>query len=62
LSYNRLTISYSYPTIASYKLASPILVSLFVPKVVAYINSVVTGAFGGMLFDFINTVTVVVNV
>ena len=29
-----------------------ILVSPLVPKVVATVNSVVTSAFGGMLFDF----------
>jgi len=32
-------------------------VFLLVPKVVAAVNGVITGAFGGMLFDYINTVT-----
>ena len=29
------------------------LISLLVPKVVAAVNSVMTGAFSGMLFDFL---------
>ena len=36
----------------TYKLVSAILVSPPVPKVVAAVNSVKTGAFGGILFDF----------
>jgi len=42
----------------SYKLVSYILVS--VPNIVATVNSVITGAFGSILFDFF-TITVVVN-
>jgi hypothetical protein len=51
LSINRLTISYNWPLVIGYKL-SVILVSPPNPKVVAAVNSVVTAAFGGMLFDF----------
>ena len=39
-----------------------ILVSPLDPKVVAAIEVVITGAFSGILFNFINTVTVVVNI
>jgi len=57
------TISYSYPTvIGCYKSVSAILVSLPNLEVVAAVDGVVAGAFGGILFDFINTVTLVVNV
>jgi hypothetical protein len=52
LSINQLTISYNYPLITSYELVSSILVSLPNLKVVAAVNSVVTSAFSGMLFDF----------
>jgi hypothetical protein len=52
LSINRLTISYNYPLVTSYKLVSSILVSLPILKVVAAVNSVVTSAFGSILFDF----------
>jgi len=41
---------------------SLILVSPPDPKVVAAIEAVITGAFSGILFNFINTVTVVVNI
>jgi len=41
---------------------SLILVSPPNPKVVATVNGVVTGTFSGILFDFINTVTLVVNI
>ena len=44
------------------KLVSAILVSPLNPKVVATVNSIITGALGGILFDFINTITLVVNV
>jgi len=62
LSYSLLTISYNYLTVTSYKLVSLILVSLLVPKVVTTVNGVVTSTFSGILFDFINTITLVVNV
>jgi hypothetical protein len=52
LSINRLTISYNCPLVTSYKLVSSILVSPPIPKVVATISSIVTAAFGGILFDF----------
>jgi len=39
------------------ELVSTILVSPLNPKVVTAINSIITGALGGILFDFINTVT-----
>jgi uncharacterized membrane protein YjjP (DUF1212 family) len=52
LSVNRLTISYSYSLITSYKLVSSILVLLPNLKVVTAVNSVVTSAFSGILFDF----------
>jgi len=51
LSINRSTISYNYPVVTSYKSVSLILVSSNL-EVVAAVNSVVTGAFGGILFDF----------
>jgi len=38
--------------VTSYKLVSSILVSPPILKVVAAVNSVVTTAFGGILFDF----------
>jgi len=52
LSINRLTISYNYLTITSCESVSYILVLLPNPKVVAAVNSVITGAFGGILFNF----------
>ena len=51
LSIVLLSISYNYPLITSYKLLL-ILVSPPIPKVVAAVNSVVTAAFGGILFNF----------
>ena len=55
LSVNQLTISYSYPTVTTYKFISAILVSPLVPnfKVVTAIDGVVTSAFGSMLFNFL---------
>ena len=38
------------------------LVSPLNPKVIAAIDCVITGAFSGILFDFVNIVTLVVNV
>jgi hypothetical protein len=38
--------------VTTYKSVSAMLVSLPNPKVVAAVNSVVTTAFGGILFDF----------
>jgi len=32
------------------------------PEVVIAVNGIATSALGGMLFDFVNTVTLVVNV
>jgi len=52
LSINRLTISYNCPLVTSCELVSSILVSLPNLEVVAAVNSVVIGAFGGILFDF----------
>jgi hypothetical protein len=52
LSINRLSISYNYPLITSYKLVSSILVSPPNPKVVAAVNSLATGAFSSILFNF----------
>jgi len=52
LSINRLTISYNYPLITSYKSVSSILVSLPNLKVIAAVNGVVTSAFSGILFNF----------
>jgi hypothetical protein len=49
LSYNLLTIFYNYPVVTGCELVSLILVSLLMPKVVAPINGVITGAFGGIL-------------
>jgi len=43
--------------VTSCESVSLILVSPPNPKVVAAIDSVITGAFGGILFNFINTVT-----
>jgi len=37
----------------SYELMSSMLVSLLVFKVVATVDSVITGALGGILFDFL---------
>jgi hypothetical protein len=51
LSINRSTISCNCPLITSYK-SSLILVSPPNPIVVAAVNSVVTAAFSGILFDF----------
>ena len=39
---------------------SLILVLPLIPKVVTTVNSVITSAFNGILFDFINTITLVV--
>ena len=52
LSINRLTISYNYPLVTSYKLVSSILVSPPNLKVVTAVNSVITTTFSGILFDF----------
>jgi len=52
LSINRLTISYNWPLVTTYKLLSLILVSLPILKVVTTVNSVVTTALGGILFNF----------
>jgi hypothetical protein len=52
LSINQLTISCNYPLITSYKLVSSILVSPPNPKVVAAVNSPITGAFNSILFNF----------
>jgi hypothetical protein len=52
LSYNQLTISYNYPLVTAYKSVLAILVSLSNLKVVAAVNSVVTSAFSGILFNF----------
>ena len=38
------------------------LVSPLDPKVIATIDSVVTGAFSSILLNFINTITLVVNI
>jgi len=46
----------------SYKLVSLILVSPLIPKVVIVVNSVITSTFSGILFNFINTITLVVNI
>ena len=52
LSINRSTISYNCPTVASYKLVSAILVSVPNFNIVAAVNSVVAGAFSGMLLSY----------
>jgi hypothetical protein len=52
LSVNRLTISYNCPLVTSYKLVSFILVSPPILEVIAAVNSVVTTAFSGILFNF----------
>jgi len=52
LSINRLTISYNYPLITSYKSISSILVSPPNLKVVTTVNGVITSAFSSILFDF----------
>jgi len=44
-------------TVTSCELLSPILVSPPDPKVVAAIDGVMTSAFSGILFNFVNTVT-----
>ena len=62
LSYSLLTISYNYLTVTSYALVSLILILPLIPKVVATVNGVITSAFSGMLFNFINTITLVVNI
>jgi len=41
---------------------STILVSLLNPNIVTAVNSIIAAAFSGILFDFINTVTLVVNI
>jgi len=48
--------------VTSCESVSLILVSPLDPKVVAAIDSVVTGAFSSILFNFIDTVTLVVNI
>jgi len=57
LSYSLLTIYYNCLTVTSCELVSFILVSLLIPKVVTTINGVITSAFSGILFNFINTIT-----
>jgi hypothetical protein len=52
LSIILLSISYNYPLVTSYKLVSSILVLLPNPKVIATVNSLTTGAFSSILFDF----------
>jgi len=52
LSINRLTISYNYPLVTSYKLVSSILVSPLILEVIAAVNSVITAAFSSILFNF----------
>ena len=61
LSNNQSTISYNCPRVTTYKLVSAILVSPN-PKVITAV--VITGAFGGILFNFscFNTITLVVNI
>jgi len=44
--------------VTRYKLVSLILVSPPKPKVIATINGVITSAFSGILFNFVNTITV----
>jgi len=48
--------------VTSCELVSFILVSPPNPKIVAAVDGVVTSAFSGILFNFINTVTLVVNI
>ena len=55
LSYKRLTISYNWPYITIYKSVSAILVSPY--KVITAVNNVVTNALGGILFNFVDTIT-----
>jgi len=62
LFYSQLTISYNCLTVTSYESVSLILVSPLVPKVVTAVNGVITSAFSSILFNFINTVTLVVNI
>jgi len=52
LSINQSTISCNYPLVTSYKSVSSILVSPLVLEVIAAVNSVITAAFSGILFDF----------
>jgi len=52
LSNKRLTISYNWPLVTTYKSVSAILVSPN-PKVVVAVNGIVTSALGSILFDFI---------
>jgi len=52
LSVNRLTISYNYLLITSCESVSSILVLLPNPKVVTAVNSLATGAFSSILFNF----------
>jgi len=48
--------------VISYELVSAILVSLPNPKVVTAVNGVIAAAFSSILFNFINTITLVVNI
>ena len=52
MSYKWLTISYNYPRVTIYKLVLAILVSPPNLKVVTAVNSVVVGAFGGILLAY----------
>jgi hypothetical protein len=52
LSINWLTISYNCPLITGSKSVSAILVSPPVLEVITAVNSIVTAAFSGILFDF----------
>jgi len=56
LSNKRLTISYNWPLVTTYKSVSAILVSSN-PKVVIAVNGITTSALGGILFNFVNTIT-----
>jgi len=57
-----LTISYNHLTVTSYESVSPILVSPLIPKVVTAVNGVIISAFSSILFNFVNTITLVVNI
>jgi len=57
LSCSLLTMSYNYLTVTSCESVSLILVSPLISKVVTAVDSVMIGAFSGILFNFINTVT-----
>jgi len=48
--------------VTSYKSMSLILVSPPDPKVIAAVDGIITSAFSGILFNFINTITLVVNI